>query len=123
MVKYCLVFEGEIDNSFQLDKVKLNFKHHFKLTEIQIKYIFSGKEITLKKGLSQKDALNFAMRIDEMGGVSYIEPMPPEVNLPKDIIHDRRIVGRRHHTDRRDHARAGISADRRIKSDRRKSEE
>ena len=120
MSKYCLVFLGEIDTTFQLDTVKLSFRQHFKLTEIQTRYIFSGKEITLKKNLTQEEALKFAMRIDEMGGISYIEPMPPELQLPEGVIHDRRAGDRRKRTDRRDHSRAGISADRRHKKDRRK---
>jgi len=52
MSTYCIVFIGEIDDEFQLDTVKLNFKRYFKLTEIQTKYLFSGKEITLKKNLT-----------------------------------------------------------------------
>ncbi len=123
MSKYCVIFIGEVNDGFQLDTVKLNFKKHFKLSEIQTKYIFSGKEIILKKELTQEKALEFAMQIDEMGGVGYIEPMAPDIELPEGVTHDRRQFNRRQRVERRDRARAGISADRRIHADRRKQDQ
>jgi len=122
MSKYCIIFIGEINDNFKLDSVKLNLKRHFKLSEIQTQYIFSGKEVTLKKDMSQKSALQFAMRLDEMGAVSYIEPMTPDIHLPEGISQDRRIKFRREKNDRRNHARAGLSADRRIHCERRKQD-
>lgn len=120
MSKYCIIFIGEINDTFQLDSVKLNLKRHFKLSEIQTQYIFSGKEVTLKKNMSQESALQFAMRLDEMGAVSYIEMMAPNIHLPEGISQDRRIKNRREKFERRNQARAGLSAERRIHSDRRK---
>ncbi len=122
MSKYCVIFIGEINDTFQLDAVKLNFKHQFKLSEIQTQFIFSGKEITLKKGLSQENALKFAMHLDEMGAVSYIETMASEIQFPEGVTNDRRTDIRRQKFERRNHARAGISADRRVHSERRKQD-
>ena len=121
MSKFCIVFLGETNEPFKLDTVKNNFKQYFKLSEIQTKYLFSGKEITLKKNLNQEEALQFAIRIDEMGGVSYIDSMEPDLQLPDNITQDRRLKERRMHIDRRHHARSGIGTDRRINHQRRKT--
>ncbi|MCW8932390.1 MAG: hypothetical protein OQL19_19415 [Gammaproteobacteria bacterium] len=121
MTKYCIIFIGEINDMFQLDAVKLNFKNHFKLSEIKTNYIFSGKEITLKKDLTQEKALEFVMLIDKIGGVSYIEPMPQMIQLPEGITEDRRVYNKRKINDRRNHVRAGLNADRRVHRERRSS--
>ncbi|MCP3850013.1 MAG: hypothetical protein GY694_07220 [Gammaproteobacteria bacterium] len=120
MNKYCIVFLGEIDDAFQLDAVKINFKRFFKLTDVQTEHIFSGKEIFLKKDITQEEALKFAMQIDEMGGISYIEPIAPTFKLPDGLTQDRRFKYRRKFQDRRHYSRAGIHSDRRFHSERRK---
>ena len=121
MPKYNLIFSGEINNGLTLDHVKGNFKKKFNLTENQLIRIFSGKSITLKKGLSQQSALVFAATIDDLGGVAYIEQEDETVKLPPGIEKNRRATERRMKTqDRRRHSRGGIQFDRRINSDRRK---
>lgn len=118
MSKYCLIFLGEIHESFLLDKVRDNFKKIFKLTDSQAKYLFSGKELTIKKDLSQNEALRYAMQIDEIGGICYIEPMDPDIELPEGVSHDRRIQERRMRTKRRTFSRGSIRSDRRLSTSR-----
>lgn len=119
MANYRLLFLGEINDSFQLDTVRHKFKNYFKLTEIQTRYIFSGKEVVLKKNLSQQSALQYAMKIDAMGGITYIEAMPVDIFLPEKIEYDRRTGERRLRMVRRHQVRAGLSMDRRIYRERR----
>jgi len=118
--KFNLLFAGEINEDYELEVVQNNFQEFFHLTDVQTKYIFSGKEIILKKNLTQEKALEYALKIDEIGGISYFIPVTAELNLPPGVFKDRRIAERRKRSDRRNGYRAGISADRRMKADRRK---
>ena len=120
MSKFNLIFAGEISEGFEPEQVKQNFKEKFHLTDVQTKYIFSGKEIILKKNLTQMEALEFALSIDDIGGVSYFEPIKDDIHLPPGVTEDRRKGERRKRSDRRKGYRAGINADRRIHRDRRK---
>jgi len=61
------------------------------------------------------------MQIDEMGGISYIEPLAPTFELPEGITQDRRFNNRRKFQDRRQHSRAGIHSERRVHNDSRKA--
>ncbi|WP_198262726.1 hypothetical protein [sulfur-oxidizing endosymbiont of Gigantopelta aegis] len=117
MPKYCLYFSGEVNHSHHTDTVKDNFKKHFRLSTSQLSYIFSGKEVRLKKELSQEEALNYAVKIDSLGGISYIEAMASTITLPTGIENDRRNKDRRTFNNRRNHIRAGIVSDRRIHTD------
>ena len=121
MSMFNVIFSGEISEGFELDDVKNNFKNHFHLSDLQTEFIFSGKEVILKKNLTQVQALEFAMSIDDIGGISYFEPIKEAINLPPGVTEDRRKGERRKRADRRKNYRAGINSDRRIHSDRRKS--
>jgi len=55
-----------------------------------------------------------------MGGVSYIDPMAPDMALPEGLTQDRRTKERRIRFNRRMKTRAGIGTDRRIRQDQRK---
>ncbi len=121
MFKYQLIFFGEINESFQLDAVRNLFRKHFKLSVTQTNVLFSGKEIILKKNLNQQDALQYALHIDGLGGVCYIETMQLKVMLPEGVTCERRIKNRRIKIARRHHIRSGLSMDRRLNSERRSS--
>lgn len=120
MLKFNLIFSGEIAHDFELSKVKKNFKSQFQLTDIQVEYIFSGKEIVLKKNLTEEQVLKFALSIDEIGGVSYYEPVAEIYDLPEGVTENRRSDQRRKWADRRKIYRAGTFTDRRIHANRRK---
>lgn len=121
MSKYCLIFSGEITNSFNINEVKRHFKNRFKLTELQLKLIFSGKSIILKKNMTQQKVLQFAATIDKMGGISYIESMDKTSPLPHGISCDRRLNQRRIKIyGRRRQKRGGLLSSRRKKQERRR---
>lgn len=94
MSNYYLSFSGEINNQLSLEQVKLNFKNKFKLTELQLVHVFSGKNMVLKKNLTQAEVLYYIAEIDKLGGISYIETMNKTV-LPSGIDSDRRYNQRR----------------------------
>lgn len=121
MLKYQLIFLGEINDLFQLDRVRHSFKKRFKLSESQTNILFSGKEIILKKDLNQHDALQYALHIDGLGGVCYIEAMKSELFLPEGVTFERRNQIRRAQTERRLHDRSTLNMDRRIHHERRSS--
>ena len=120
MAKFHLLFSGEINDEFELEVVKKNFKNYFHLTDLQINYIFSGKEIILKKNLTQKKALQFALQFDKLGGISHFVSIAKEIYLPLGIAENRRKRVRRKITERRKHYRAGIITNRRLNIARRK---
>ncbi len=115
MTQFHLLFSGEITDEFDISIVKSNFKQHFQLFEAQIDEYFSGQEILIKNDLSQLDALELALQIDKLGGVSYLIPIENESILPDGITADRRTEQKRRiKIDRRTGYRTGINADRRI---------
>ena len=121
MALYNIVFTGEIVETYELEVVQENFKSHFQLSDIKVQYLFSGKEITLKKNLTQDKALECAALLDGLGGVVYVEPVMEKVELPPGVYFDRRVEQRRKKVDRRNHYRAGITSDRRVHPERRKN--
>jgi len=120
MSRFNLIFSGEIAPDFELSDVQLNFKNYFHLSEMQVKYIFSGKDIILKKNLNEAQVLQYAIGIDEIGGVTYYEPVSEAFNLPEGVKEERRKEERRKKTERRKSYRSGIVVDRRLHTDRRK---
>lgn len=120
MKRFNLIFSGEISPEFNLLQVKQNFKKRFRLSDLQVEKIFSGKNVILKKNLSEEDILKYVSVIDELGGVSYFEDSTI-LNLPPGVTKDRRRFDRRTRTDRRKVYRSSITADRRIHQDRRRA--
>jgi len=116
MSKYNIIFSGEISDDFQLKQVQIRFKKYFHLNETQIKYIFYGNDVILKKNITQQQALALAMKIDELGGVCYIEASH---ELPFGISNERREHPRRYFGNRRNTYRAGLRTDRRFSHERR----
>lgn len=117
MTQFHLLFSGEITDEFDISIVKSNFKQHFQLSEVQIDDHFSGHEIIIKNDLTQVDALELALQIDKLGGVSYLIPIENESILPDGITADRRKEQKRRiKIDRRTGYRTGINADRRVLS-------
>ena len=103
-----------------MDEVKLNFKSHFNLSDIQLEEYFSGKDITIKCNINQIDALTLVAEIEELGGVCYFVPVEKELKLPEEIIIDRRSRLERRIRDRRAAYRSDLTTDKRQRQ-RRKS--
>ncbi|MBO6556098.1 MAG: hypothetical protein JJ934_11720 [Pseudomonadales bacterium] len=75
---YRVVFAGNITGDFSLDRTKTRFGKTFRLSADKVERIFNGKEITLKRNLSEAGAMDFAVKLAEIGCETYIEMMPTE---------------------------------------------
>lgn len=118
MSQFHLLFSGEISEEFETNIVRSNFKNHFQLSELQVEHYFSGHEVIIQSDLTQLEALELAMQIDRLGGVSYLIPAENKIVLDDGVIIDRRKKHRRK-IRRRNCYRAGINSDRRMLFDRR----
>ncbi len=68
-----VVFAGNITGDYPLDTTKARFGKAFKLPANRVERIFSGREFTLKSKLSEQEAMNFAVKLAEIGCETYIE--------------------------------------------------
>lgn len=75
---YQVVFAGNITGDFSMEQTKTRFGKAFKLTLPKVERIFSGKEFTLKKNMTEDKAMDFAVKLAEIGCETYIELMPVE---------------------------------------------
>lgn len=94
---YRVVFEGTISNEFDLDTTKKRFARSFKLSEKNTERLFSGKEHILKTGVSEAEAMKFAVGLANIGCECFIELIP----LDDDISNQPGFVERRNVRDRR----------------------
>ncbi|MCU7834851.1 MAG: hypothetical protein KZQ83_06285 [gamma proteobacterium symbiont of Taylorina sp.] len=118
--KYQLFFSSDIQDDFDLEDVKTNFKSHLNLSDIQLKQYFSGTEITILSDLTQLETLTLLAELEELGGICYFLPIEENISLPDGVKSNRRKAPRRKRV-RRHSYRAGLHSDRRSGGDRRKS--
>ncbi len=119
-MQYQLVFAGEIKAHLDPDEVKQSFARTFHLSEQQISHLFSGKTHIIKKNITQDQALKYAVKMDEVGVISYVDIKENDIQLPPGVSADRRTRDRRLRPDRRSITRSNILPERR-KADRRKN--
>lgn len=67
MTTYAIVFKGELRDGFILDAVTAAFRERTGLGDTQIEQIFSGRKVTLKKGLTRDEAKQFARDLRAIG--------------------------------------------------------
>ena len=93
--QYRVVFAGNLTGDFPLDRTKTRFAKVFKLAPDRVDRIFSGKEFTLKSKLSEADAMDFAMKLAEIGCETYIETVPTSGPMMDPNFVDKRTTIRR----------------------------
>jgi len=64
---YAIVFKGELRDGFIREAVMAAFKERANLSETQIEQVFSGRKVTLKKGLDREGAKQFARDLRAIG--------------------------------------------------------
>ncbi|MBT0963076.1 hypothetical protein [Denitromonas iodatirespirans] len=80
---YSIVFSGDLRDGFAPEQVKARFAARFALKPAQLAQMFSGREITLKKGLSADQARRYVAELEAMGlqaharAVGGAEPVAP----------------------------------------------
>ncbi len=114
---YRVVFAGNITGDFSLARTKTRFGKVFKLDAARVDRIFKGGEITLKRNLTEDGAMDFAVKLAEVGCETYIEMMPTE----GESFEERRKTIRRIRF-RRGPRPGAIVPDRRLKASRRASD-
>ncbi len=70
---YRVVFKGEYSLDCDINDVKQKVSALLKLDETRVDTLFSGKAVTLKKGVSHEEALRLKAVFDRTGGISYVE--------------------------------------------------
>lgn len=73
---YRVVFAGNLTGDFSLDRTKTRFGKVFRLTPERVEKVFNGGEITLKGNMTEDKAMDFAVKLAEIGCETYIESMP-----------------------------------------------
>jgi hypothetical protein len=83
MTTYAIVFKGELREGFTQEAVMAAFQARGNLSAQQIAQVFSGKKVTLKKGLSREEAKRFAHELRAIG-MRVIAVAPPAPEVPAD---------------------------------------
>lgn len=77
--QYDLVFVGELAKGFELAQVKRNLQSLFRLDSTKIDKLFSGREVTLKKGVSLEAANNYRVAMKKAGAlINLVESTPSD---------------------------------------------
>jgi len=118
---YRVVFAGALTGDYPLDKTKLRFGKVFRLAPEKVERIFNGREITLKSNMTEAKAMNFAVKLAEVGCETYIELIPGEEDSFDPSQEERRKTIRRIRF-RRGPRPGAIVPDRRILLSRRKAD-
>jgi len=92
------MFDATITDEYDLETTRQRFQKVFGLDQSQLDKLFSGKDLLIKKDLSESDAMQFAMKIADTGCECVIEQIlaEGEENLEENReAYDRRIRHRR----------------------------
>lgn len=116
-----VVFAGNLTGDYTPEQTRLRFGKVFRLSPKKVERVFNGKEITLKSNMTEEKAMDFAVKLAEIGCETYIELVPKE-----EAERDPNFVERRK-TIRRIRFRRGprpgaIVPDRRLLTSRRQSD-
>ncbi len=69
---FSVVFRGEIATLQDIVRVKKLLVNFFKATPEKIDSLFSGKQVTIKKGLSMQQAKDFQEQLTKLGLITYL---------------------------------------------------
>lgn len=116
-----VVFAGNLTGDFPLDTTKARFGKAFRLPADRVERIFSGREFTLKSKLSENQAMDFAVKLAEIGCETYIESVPTG-GPPADPNFEERRKTIRRIRFRRGPRPGAIVPDRRLLPSRRKAD-
>lgn len=117
---YRVVFAGDLTDEYDLAVTKRRFAKVFKLDESRVKRLFSGAEYTIKSELTEVQAMEFAMKLAEIGCECWIDLMPDPDDISQQAGFVEQRKGYRRIQYRRGPRAGAIIPDRRLLLSRRK---
>lgn len=88
---YRVVFAGNLTGDFSLERTKVRFGKVFRLKPAKVERVFNGSDIILKSNVSEDKAMEFAVKLAEIGCETYIEMVP---NADSQIEEKRKTIRR-----------------------------
>lgn len=73
-----VVFAGNLTGEYSPERTKTRFGKVFRLPPERVERVFKGNEITLKGNMTEDKAMDFAVKLAEIGCETYIELMPTD---------------------------------------------
>ncbi|WP_444998460.1 hypothetical protein [Aliikangiella sp. IMCC44359] len=83
--QYDVIFRGQIVKSFELSDVKANLVKLFKSTPEAVERLFSGSEVTIRKGLDYAAAMKYQSALRNAGALALIKEVEAEKESPPPI--------------------------------------
>ena len=80
--RFNLLFSGQILSDFDIAVVKQNLVTQLKLTEDRVEKLFSGRLLTIKKNMSEADALRFQELFATAGAKALLKDVTNEAPAP-----------------------------------------
>ena len=119
---YQVIFNGALTGEHDLAESKLRFSRLFKLDSARTERYFSGRDVILKKNISEAEAMDYAIKLVEAGCECFVElmPDPDDPTLQPGFVERRKTVRRRRF--RRPPRAGAIVPDRRELPSRRKQD-
>lgn len=121
-VLFRVVFNGNTTGEFDLETTKQKFQKLFRIDAKRVERIFASKEIILKDKITESVAMNYAIRLAEIGCECYIEDVPSDDDISRQPGFVERRRGERRVRFRRGPRPGAIVPDRRLNPGRRKSD-
>lgn len=76
--QYDVIFRGQIVKSFELTDVKANLVKLFKSTPEAVERLFTGSEVTIRKGLDYAAAMKYQSALRNAGALALIKEVEAE---------------------------------------------
>ena len=121
-ILFRVVFNGRITGEYDLDTTRQHFQSLFRLDEKKVAKIFAAREVILKDSITERVAMNYAIKLAEIGCECYIEevPRPDDISTQPGFVERRK--GERRLRFRRAARPGAIVPDRRVLYGRRKTD-
>ncbi|MBN2104339.1 hypothetical protein JW835_09905 [bacterium] len=73
-----VVFKGKVLLGYDMEVVKKSLAERFKLSDLAVEQLFSGKPVTIKKNVKRQEAMKYREAFLKAGAICTIEWMDPE---------------------------------------------
>lgn len=114
--RYRVVFTGKLDHTKTAGEIETALAALFKLTPSILKRVMAGRPIVVKNNIDAEIAFFYKAKIDALGALCRVEPMPGINDTDAKGYVERRKIPRRNSNDRRKTRRSGsIQPDRRVR--------